>query len=109
MIDHVAFEVDNINEAVEWYTTTVEGAEVVYQDESWAMLDILGSKLALILPGTHPPHFAILCNSTKLFPCKENEVNEHRDGSKYFYLRDPYGNAVEWIHYPEDDIFNTDN
>ena len=100
MIDHIAFIVDDITSAVEWYTEHV-GAEVVHHDKTWAMLKIFDTKLALVLPGTHPAHFAIKCASIKDFPCADSEVKTHRDASQYYYLKDPYGNAIEWIHYPE--------
>jgi len=100
MIDHVAFIVDNIAEAVEWYVSKT-GGDILYQDNSWALIEVFGTKLALVLPGDHPAHFAIKCKTTELFPCKTDEIGEHRDSSKYYYLCDPYGNAIEWIHYPE--------
>jgi extradiol dioxygenase family protein len=101
MIDHVAFVVDNIADAVGWYVSKT-GSKILYQDESWAMLEIFGTKLALVLPGHHPAHFAIKCKSTESFPCDMEEINEHRDSSKYYYLCDPYGNAIEWICYSPD-------
>ena len=101
-IDHIAFKVDSIEAAVEWYTTKI-GAAVEYQDETWAMLKIGDVKLALVLPGEHPNHFAIRCNSIHDFPVHPDAVGTHRDGSQYIYLSDPYGNAIEWIHYPEND------
>ena len=73
MIDHIAFVVDDIDEAVRWYTDHTP-ADIVYQDKSWAMLELFDTKMALVLPGTHPTHFAIRCNSTESFPCKQNEV-----------------------------------
>tara|TARA_B100000700_G_C15043148_1_gene856406 strand:+ start:3018 stop:3335 length:318 start_codon:yes stop_codon:yes gene_type:complete len=100
MVDHIAFIVDDIKAATSWYTDRI-GAKVVYCDESWAMLEIFGTKLALVLPGSHPAHFAIKCASIKDFPCAESEVKSHRDASQFYYLKDPYGNAIEWIHYPE--------
>lgn len=100
MIDHVAFVVTDINEAVDWYVSQA-GASIVYHDKTWAMLEIFGTKLALVLPEQHPNHFAIRCQSTESFPCSDDEIGEHRDASKYYYLKDPYGNAIEWICYPE--------
>lgn len=100
MIDHVAFKVESIPEAVEWYRDTV-GAEIEYQDETWAMLNVSGIKLALVLPGTHPNHFAIRCNNLNELPCDDEAIKQHRDGSQYIYLADPYGNAIEWVYYPE--------
>ena len=101
MVDHIAFVVDNIGDAVEWYQENTP-AKIVHSDQSWAMLELYDTKLALILPGTHPAHFAIRCESRASFPCSDGEIKTHRDGSEYYYLRDPYGNAIEWINYPEE-------
>jgi len=100
IIDHVAFKVESISDAVEWYVKKV-GAEIQYQDATWAMLLIGDIKLALVLPEAHPNHFAIRCNSLEEFPIPPEQVGSHRDGSQYVYLTDPYGNAIEWIHYPK--------
>ena len=100
-IDHIAFNVNCIDEAVRWYVTKI-GAEIKYQDETWAMLNINGVKLALTLPGEHPNHFAIRCNSVDEFPVENKKIGTHRDGSSYVYLSDPYGNAIEWIYYPQE-------
>ena len=99
-IDHIAFNVECIAEAVHWYVTTI-GAKVKYQDDTWAMLDVEGIQLALTLPGEHPNHFAIRCKSIHEFPLLDEKTGTHRDGSSYIYLSDPYGNAIEWIYYPD--------
>ena len=104
MIDHVAFVVADINEAVKWYSSKID-VEILYQDDSWAMLEFLGVKLALVLPGQHPPHIAIK-GKLENFPCDDKEVKTHRDNSKYYYLVDPYGNAIEWINYDLNDSSN---
>ncbi len=97
MVDHVAFVVPNIANAVEWYSSKID-VDILYQDESWAMLEFFNTKLALVLPGHHPPHFAIKSELNQ-FPCNADEIAEHRDGSSFYYLCDPYGNAIEWISY----------
>ena len=97
MVDHVAFVVPNIQEAVEWYGSKMD-IEIVYQDDTWAMLAFQGVKLALVLPGKHPPHFAIKSELSR-FPCSEDEIGQHRDHSSFYYMTDPYGNAIEWINY----------
>ena len=101
-IDHIAFKVDCIASAVSWYVAKT-GAKIEYQDETWAMLNVGEIKLALVLPGEHPNHFAIRCNSLDEFPVEENKLDTHRDGSQFVYLSDPYGNAIEWVFYPEKD------
>ena len=101
MVDHIAFIVDDIDEAVRWYVSKA-GSTIIQQDKSWALLEVFGTKLALVLPGDHPTHFAIRCETTASFPCKEEEIETHRDSSKYYYMCDPYGNAIEWVCYRSD-------
>ena len=98
-IDHIAVVVNNIHDSVVWYKSRFD-ARTEYEDESWAMLDIGGSKLALVLESQHSSHIAIKVNSISEFPdgC---EVRQHRDGSWYFYDQDPSGNVVEWIKYDD--------
>ena len=97
-LDHVAINVDNINSTVEWYVNSV-GATVEYIDDTWAMLDVGGSKLALTIRSQHPPHvaFRVACLE-ELGP----EYREHRDGSCYVYRVDPSGNTVELIYWRND-------
>jgi catechol 2,3-dioxygenase-like lactoylglutathione lyase family enzyme len=97
--DHVAINVADVARSVAWYKETL-GAEVLYQDASWAFLRAGGAKLALTLPEQHPAHVAydVGSNPPEAF-FKGAKV--HRDGSVSKYVRDPDGNALEWIHYPE--------
>ena len=97
--DHVAINVADIARSVDWYKAQV-GAEVLYQDATWAFLRVGGAKLALTLPNQHPAHIAfdIGANPPETF-FKAAKV--HRDGTASRYVSDPDGNAVEWIHYPE--------
>ena len=96
--DHVALNVKNIPLSVKWYVTAV-GAKVLYQDETWAMLDAGGVKLALTLPNQHPRHIAF---DVGPLPTGDflRKARSHRDGSLSQYVVDPDGNAIEWIHYP---------
>ena len=95
--DHVAVRVGNIETAIKWYKSNL-GANVKYSDESWAMMDINGSKLALVLGDIHPPHIAFSLSDNVCFG-NESEVKHHRDGSHYVYLDDPFGNTIEIIKY----------
>ena len=100
--DHVAIPAKNIPESIEWYRSRL-GATVLYQDATWAFLQMGGTKLALITPGQHPPHFAVsltedaLADAAKL---ADKPIDAHRDGTRGIYLLDPSGNAVELISYP---------
>jgi catechol 2,3-dioxygenase-like lactoylglutathione lyase family enzyme len=96
--DHVALSVQDISRSVEWYRANA-GAGVLYQDDTWALLDAGGVKLALTLPQQHPAHIAFDIGPS---PSPEflQTARVHRDGSISRYVVDPDGNAVEWIHYP---------
>lgn len=97
--DHVALNVQDIARSVAWYVGTA-GARVLYQDDTWAMLDVGGGKIALTLPQQHPPHVAFDIGPA---PSEEfmKKARVHRDGSISRYVVDPDGNAIEWIHYPQ--------
>ena len=100
--DHVAIAATNIPESIAWYRTHF-GATVLYEDATWAFLQIGGTKLALITPTQHPPHFAVSVTEEALRDAAElakMPIDEHLDGTKGIYLYDPSGNAVELISYP---------
>ncbi|MFO0910487.1 MAG: VOC family protein [Isosphaeraceae bacterium] len=97
--DHVAINVNEIARSVAWYRDKV-GAEVLYQDDTWAFLRVGGTKLALTLPGQHPAHLAFDIGATPPEGFFKG-AKVHRDGSVSRYVTDPDGNAVEWIHYPD--------
>ena len=94
-IDHIALQVDDIRKACVWYVSHFD-ANVLYSDETWALLGFDNIKLALVLPNQHQNHVAIEVNPEE-YP--EVEFKQHRDGSNYHYLTDPWGNCVELINY----------
>jgi len=91
-IDHVAIVVNNINRAIEWYTTHRD-CKVKYQDATWAILQFENIDLALVLPHEHPPHIA--------FEDSAVDGDSHRDGSEYLYDHDTFGNIIEKIKHKE--------
>ena len=92
-IDHVAIESKNINESVNWYMETFD-CDLKYQDDSWALLGFENLALALVTPGQHPPHFAVVDESIGNFKVAQ----AHRDGVRYVYNTDPDKNVVELIN-----------
>ena len=52
-LHHVALCVPDIAAAVDWYSDTLK-ASVAYKDETWALLDIENTAIALVLPSQHP-------------------------------------------------------
>ena len=56
-LDHIAIQVEDLPLSIKWYVDTLN-AEIAYQDETWAMLKIGLTNLALTIPREHPPHIA---------------------------------------------------
>ena len=97
--DHVALQVKDLNRAVKWYTCNLD-AKIEYMDETWALIEIGTTSLALTLASQHPPHVAFQVKSIGDIPC--SEIKEHRDGSKYAYVRDSEDNTIEFIYWQKD-------
>jgi len=91
-VNHVAIQVDDIDIAVQWYMQKFD-TKLLYQDESWALIQFDNLSLALVLPNQHPPHFAIDNQEAE----KYGELTKHRDGTSSIYIKDPFGNSVEII------------
>lgn len=91
-IHHIAVQVKNIKETTEWYKTQYD-VKVVYEDETWALLQFSNVALALVLPNQHPPHFAIVSENADCY----GTLNTHRDGTASVYVQDPAGNYIEMI------------
>ena len=96
--DHVALSVKDIATSVEWYKEFLR-ASVLYEDATWAMLDINGTKIALTVPSQHPPHVAFTVDDVNELG---TQYHEHRDGSYYIYKCDPDGNAIELIYWRDE-------
>ena len=101
--DHVAVPSNDIAGSVAWYQANL-GAEVLYQDATWAFLNVGGVKVALVTPTQHPPHVAVRVTEAQLAEAARaagKAIDRHRDGTTGIYVSDPFGNAVELICYPE--------
>ncbi len=101
-LDHVAIPSQDIAASVRWYQDHY-GADVLYQDATWAFLKIGQGKLALVTPSQHPPHIALRVTTTQLEAAalrEQKSIDHHRDGSQGIYVMDPDGNVLELICYP---------
>jgi len=94
-IDHIAIAVKNIHKSTQWYLEYFD-CQVLYEDETWALLEFSNLKLALVSQQQHPPHFAINSNCPEIY----GKPTTHRDGSESIYIVDPDGNSIEMIKYP---------
>ena len=101
-MDHIAVPSDDIARDVAFYVESF-GAEVLYQDATWAFLRLGQGKLALVTPTQHPPHVALRVTEAQLQDAANRAgkpIDSHRDGTRGIYIDDPQGNAVELICYP---------
>ena len=89
-IDHFAINVKDIKASVSWYTTSFSCA-VLYQDNTFALLEFSNIKLALILPSQQPSHVAFKRKDAHTL----GELRKQKDGSKSTFIADPTGNMIE--------------
>ena len=92
-IDHIAVETSDVKKAVQWYKQNFK-CQVKYQDQTWAMILFNNISLALVTPGQHPPHFAVVDAEVK----EHKNSKMHRDGIYYTYEHDLDNNVIEKIH-----------
>jgi catechol 2,3-dioxygenase-like lactoylglutathione lyase family enzyme len=96
-IHHIAVQVINLTESIRWYVKEFD-VEVVYQDDTWAMLKFENIQLALVLPDQHPGHFAIESKNASEY----GQLKKHRDGTASIYIKDPAGNSIEMLELPKE-------
>jgi catechol 2,3-dioxygenase-like lactoylglutathione lyase family enzyme len=104
---HIALEVPHIAEAVEWYKNTLPNVQVLYQDETWAFIEVGGVKIAFVLPSQHPSHIAWRVGDAELERLAKQfgaTIKTHRDRSRSFYLKAPGGFHIEIISLDESSL-----
>ena len=99
--DHVALVSKDIAASVDWYKNRFE-CEVLYQDDTWAIIDVCGLQLAFVTPSQHPPHIAFCLTTEEAEQYPDKKFKLHRDGTKSFYDRDNQNNIIEFIVRPND-------
>lgn len=102
--DHVAGQVSDIGAALLWWQRMVPGAVVLYADETWALLEAGGARLAFVMKDEHPDHIAFKVSGEELDRMAAEHgaaIAVHRDASRSFYVEAPGGHRVEVIAYPD--------
>ncbi len=94
-VDHIAIESTDIVQSTKWYQDHFS-CEVKHQDKTWALLKFANISLALVTPGDHPPHFAVVDKEIVYDP----KAKVHRDGIHFVYEEDPDSNFIEKIDRP---------
>jgi extradiol dioxygenase family protein len=102
IIDHIAIRVDDLEAAEEWYCDKLD-AKVTFRDEKYIRIQVENTNIALIDKKHYPwEHIAILVENREDLPLEKGEVIKHRDGTIGVYVKDPFGNYLEYIWYSEE-------
>src|SRR3954454_955348 len=83
--DHVAMRVPDIAAALRWWCRTVPGARVVYEDDTWGLIEAAGARLAFVVADQHPDHVSFKVSQPELDHLAGEHgraVDVHRDASR---------------------------
>ena len=100
VFDHVALVSKDIKNSISWYVEKWN-AEILYQDETWGLIKVGKTKLAFVSPNQHPAHVCFEISEKFIMEKLNKETfKPHRDGSSSCYIRDPDGNFLEFLYWP---------
>ena len=101
IIDHIAIKVADLKQAEQWYLEHLR-AEITFRDHKYIRLKVGNTNIALIDEAYYPwPHIGVLVENQDDLPEKGHRI-EHRDGTIGVYVKDPFGNYIEYIWYSQD-------
>ncbi len=99
--DHIALTSNNIKESIEWYVSNWN-AKILYEDKTWGLIELNKTKIAFVIPTQHPSHISFEVDAQFIANNLNNKTfKAHRDGSSSCYIRDPDGNFLEFLYWPE--------
>ena len=109
-VAHIALCVSDLEVAEEWYTKQLDG-KVTFRDKNYIRMRLSNTNIALIDEKHYPhPHFGILVEKKENLAQFEGVRIEHRDGTTGVYVKDPFGNYLEYIWYSDEqkEVFLSD-
>jgi catechol 2,3-dioxygenase-like lactoylglutathione lyase family enzyme len=108
-INHVALQVDDIDEAVEFYTNLFEPTDVS-RIPGAAFVRMGDQFLALFErgPRTEEPHFGLVVDDKEAARRKFEEAGVDVLPGRFFDIRDPSGNRLQIVQYDEVQFSKTD-
>jgi len=99
IIDHIAILVDDLVIAEKWYVEKLNG-EISFRDTKYIRIKVNNTNIAPIDKKHYKaPHFAILVEKYEDLPRNQGITVKHRDGTVGVYVKDPFGNYLEYIWY----------
>ena len=103
-INHVALEVGDIAEALEWYGRFLD-FELRGQRETMAWVDLGDQFLALAAPRKGPPdagrHFGLVVDDKEAVRAALQDAGIEVEATGHLGFTDPWGNNVEVVGYPD--------
>lgn len=91
-VDHITISVANLESSIQWYLSSFK-CEVVYRQNTLAILKFSNLKIVLSLPSDQRPHVGYLKQNAAEF----GEIMEQSDSCMSTFIADPTGNPVELI------------
>jgi len=102
IVDHIAIRVEDLEMAEKWYCDNLD-AKDTFKDEKYTRIQVQNTYIALIDQKYYPhAHFGVLVEKMCDLPLEKGEVVKHRDGTLGVYVKDPFGNYLEYIWYSDD-------
>ena len=102
-INHVALQVDNIDEAVAFYTDLFQPSDVNRSVPGAAFLRMGDQFLALFQrgPRSEEPHFGLVVDNKEAVRRALEEAGVEILPGRFFDIRDPSGNRLQIVQYDE--------
>jgi len=102
-INHVALQVDDLEEAVAFYTRLFEPTDVNRSVPGAAFLELGDQFLALFErgPRTEEPHFGLVVDDKEAARRALEEAGVEVLPGRFLDIRDPSGNRVQLVQYDE--------
>ena len=109
-INHVALQVDDIEESVAFYTELFEPTDVNRDIPGAAFIRMGDQFIALFErgPRTEEPHFGLVVDDKEAARRKLEEAGVEVLPGRFFDIRDPSGNRVQIVQYDEIQFTKTD-
>lgn len=109
-INHVAMQVDDIEEAVAFYTDLFEPTAVNRDVPGAAFLEIGDQFIALFErgPRTEEPHFGLVVDDREAARSALEEAGVEVLPGRFFDIRDPSGNRIQLVQYDQIQFTKTD-
>ena len=109
-INHVALQVDDIEEAVAFYVDLFQPADINRSVPGAAFLDLGDQFLALFErgPRTEEPHFGLVVDDKEAARRVLEEAGAEVLAGRFLDFRDPSGNRIQLVQYDEIQFTKTD-